>query len=211
MIRRRISWARWMSFANSQHSEHSSFREKLLEHLLVSEILRYLWLERVTVAEVLKPDVDNGGYDVVLSCGAVTRHVQLKSSFRDASTRSQSVNRRLSEKPSGCIVWVQFDPATLGLGPFLWFGAPPGQSLPDLSAFPVAKHTKGNAQGIKLPRPNIRKVPRSAFSTVASIAELVQRLLGDISRWQLPLPLMIAEEGSDDEVDGDLDGNHETS
>lgn len=187
----------------SQHSEHSSFREKLLEHLFVSELLRHLWLSRVTVAEVLKPEVDNGGYDLVLSCGRVTRHIQLKSSFREASTRAQSVNRRLAEKPSGCIVWMCFDPATLALGPFLWFGGSPGEPLPDLSRFRIAKRTKGNSQGVKLERPNIRKVPRSAFAHIESIQELVSVLLGDLSPLQLPVSVDMNLADEPDEGDKD--------
>jgi hypothetical protein len=172
--------------ADGQHSDHSSFREKLLEHLFVSELLRHFWLARVVAAEVLKPEVDNGGYDLVLSCGGITRHIQLKSSFRGASTRAQSVNRRLSDKPSGCVIWMYFEPTTLALGPFLWFGASPGLPLPELTGYPVAKHTKGNAQGIKLERPNIRKIPRSAFTPVETVPELVKSLLGDLSQWRLP-------------------------
>ena len=45
------------------HSEHSSYREKLLEHLVVGEVLRYLWCQGVTTAESLRPEVDGGGYD----------------------------------------------------------------------------------------------------------------------------------------------------
>lgn len=29
------------------------------------------------------------------------------------------------------------------LGPFFWFGGPPGQPLPDIAGFKVGKHTKG--------------------------------------------------------------------
>src|SRR5712692_8232980 len=62
-----------------------------------------------------------------------------------------------------------FEPRTLELGPFLWFGAAPGEPLPDLSGYPIAKHTKGNAQGVKLPRPNLRVVPRSAFKPAGTV------------------------------------------
>ena len=43
-------------------------------------------------------------------------------------------------------------------------GSPdPGQRLPDLQPFSVSKHTKGNAQGVKAPRPNLRDVPKRHF------------------------------------------------
>jgi hypothetical protein len=163
------------------HSEKSSYREKLLEHLFIGEVLRHLWCQGVTCAEFLRPEVDSGGYDLVIACNRVIRHVQLKSSFRDASTGRQSVNVRLAEKPSGCVVWVVFDARTLALGPFLWFGGPPGEPLPDISPYPVARHTKGNAQGVKAERPNIRVLTRAAFEPVASVPELVRRLFGEVA------------------------------
>jgi hypothetical protein len=63
-------------------------------------------------------------------------------------------------------------------GPFLWFGAKPGDRLPSLTAYPIAKHTKGNAQGVKLPRPNLRVVPRSAFQLAETVADVAERLFG---------------------------------
>src|SRR5947209_5452782 len=121
------------------HNEHSSYREKLIEHLFIGEVLRYLWCQSVTGAEFLRPEVDSGGYDLVIACKSVIRHIQLKSSHQEASTARQKVNLRLAEKPSGCVIWVVFDETTLALGPYLWFGGQPGQPLPDISAFPAAK------------------------------------------------------------------------
>ncbi len=170
------------------HSVNSSYREKLIEHLFVAEVLRYLWRRGVTTAEFLRPEVDNGGYDLVVDCNRIIRHIQLKSSRRGAATARQTVNVRLADKPGGCVVWVQFDENTLALGPFLWFGGEPGQRLPDVSTFPTARHTKGNAQGIKMERPNIRVLPRTAFESVASVPELVERLFGVVTAEATPPP-----------------------
>ena len=160
------------------HSEHSSYREKLLEHLFIGEVLRHLWCSGVTTAEFLRPEVDSGGYDLVIACNGVIRHIQLKSSYLGATTAKQNVNLRLAEKPSGCVVWVVFDESTLALGPFLWFGGPPGSPLPNILSFPPAKHTKGNAQGIKTIRPNIRVLNRRVFRPIATIPDLIERLFG---------------------------------
>jgi hypothetical protein len=162
------------------HSDHSSYREKLLEHLFIGEVLRHLWCRGVTTAEFLRPEVDSGGYDLVIACNGVMRHVQFKSSHRGAATATQSVHTLLAERPSGCVVWLRFDPDTLALGPFLWFGGRPGQPLPDISALPRAKHTKGNAQGVKTVRPNVRVLKRALFEEVATVADLVERLFGKL-------------------------------
>ena len=48
----------------SKHFEHSSFREKLIEHLFIGEMLKLSWLKDDCQLEVMKPEVDNAGCDV---------------------------------------------------------------------------------------------------------------------------------------------------
>ncbi len=139
------------------HSQQSSYRENLVEHLFIGELLRALWPRRV---EIMKPNVDDGGYDLVMETEAVTRHVQLKASTQRAKTAKQNVHRRLQSKPSGCVIWIQFCEDTFELGPFLWFGNSPGRQLPDLTDFKVARHTKGDSAGKKKERPAIRVIPK---------------------------------------------------
>ena len=150
----------------------------MLEHLFAGEVMRHIWLSGVRRLEVLKPQVDDGGYDLVLETSTVVRHVQLKATFKGSTVRRFTVNAGLSNKPSGCVVCMLFDEKTLNLGPFFWFGAAPREPLPDLSAFKVAKHTKGNSQGVKTLRPNLRVVPISAFEPVATIPLLSAKLFG---------------------------------
>ena len=147
----------------TEHNLFSSYREVLLEHLFAGEVMRHLWLRGNVRIEMLKPQVDDSGYDLVLEANGVVRHVQLKSSHRASTTADTRVSLDLAKKPSGCLVWLLFDAESLELGPFLWFGGNPGQPLPDVSAFRVAKNTKGNAQGVKLERPNLRVIPRGAI------------------------------------------------
>src|SRR5437870_8455235 len=120
----------------------SSYREMLLEHLFAGDVMRHVWLSGVKRLEVLKPQVDDGGYDLVLEGNSIVRHVQLKATFRGSTVARFNVNTGLALKPSGCVVVLLFEPQTLELGPYLWFGGEPGQPLPDLSGYPIAKHTK---------------------------------------------------------------------
>lgn len=163
----------------TQHTVTSSYREILIEHLVVGEIMRRLWLRGITQFEVLKPQVDDSGYDLVLEANGVVRHVQLKSSFHESSTRQVKASLKLLSKPSACVVWVRFDPDTMQLGPFLWFGGAPGQPLPDITEFGVAKHTRANAKGVKQERPAQRSIPRGEFTRLADFDELVSRLFGE--------------------------------
>src|SRR5829696_2879717 len=162
----------------TEHNLHSSYRESLLEHLFSGAVMRHLWLKGIKRMEVLKPQVDDGGYDLVLEARGVVRQVQLKSSHTGSSTGDVRVNVALSEKPSGCVVWMFFDDETLELGPYLWFGAAPGVALPSLDEHKIAKHTKGNALGVKTERPNLRVVPKRYFQKITTIDELVAKLFG---------------------------------
>jgi hypothetical protein len=61
---------------------------------------------------------------------------------------------------------------------YLALGGAPGEPLGDLSIHPIARHTKGNAEGFKAERPALREVPRSAFTPLSTIAALSDWLFG---------------------------------
>lgn len=156
----------------SQHFEQSSFREKLIEHLFVSEMLKLSWLKGDCQLEVLKPEVDNAGCDIVLENNNIIRHIQLKASKLGGKTPSQKVNIRLASKPSGCVVWIVFDENTLELCYFYFFGSEGGVPLIGLENAKIAKHTKPNANGLKAERPNIRTINKGQFVRYDSIEAL---------------------------------------
>lgn len=58
------------------HSSRSSHSEALLEHLFAGEVMKHLWRRGDWRLEVLKPQVDDDGYDLVLE-NAIVRQVQL--------------------------------------------------------------------------------------------------------------------------------------
>jgi len=155
----------------------SSLREKVIEHVFVGDLLRLLWTKGALDVEVLRAEVDRGGYDLVLECNRVLRHVQFKSSHRGAKTSEVSVNLKLADKPSGCVIWVLFDQDTLQLGPFLWFGGAPGKTMPPVGD-KVARHTKADAFGRKAERPNLRVVARRRFIPLATMEDVVTALFG---------------------------------
>lgn len=158
----------------SAHSERSSYREMLIEHLFTGYLLRALWPRH---AEVLKPQVDDSGYDLVVEVCGIIRHIQLKSSKLYATTDRQKVHRRLQEKPSGCVIWIWFDD-DFTLGPFWWFGGRPGEPLPSLSSFRTARHSKADSTGKKKERPELCVVGKAKFDKLDGITEVVERLFG---------------------------------
>lgn len=164
--------------ATSADIRNSSYRELLIEHLLVGEMMRLLWLKGITQFEVLQPQVDDSGYDLVLEANGFVRHIQLKASFNGAATKSVKASLRLMSKPSACVVWTRFDSDSLKLGPFYFFGNEPGQPMPDISSFPIAKMTRGDSKGKKKERPLHRVIRQAKFEKLATCDDLTEKLFG---------------------------------
>lgn len=159
----------------------SNFYEQLIEHAFISELLQEAWFRYGKTVEVLRSEIDSSGYDLLLECNGAIRHVQLKSSIAGSKTAYQKINTALAGKPSGCVVWLlreeDEDTCRVKLR-YLFFGNSPGEPLPSLENFKMAKHTKGNSQGIKKERPAIRQVPKSKFVEFSGIKELLEKLFG---------------------------------
>jgi hypothetical protein len=159
----------------------SSFYEQLVEHVFVSEVLQEAWFRFGEIVEVLRAEVDASGYDIVLECNNVLRHIQLKTSKVDGKTANQKVNVALASKPSGCVVWIlrSEDQQSHRMRlTYRFFGNDAGEPLPSLDGFRVGKHTKGNKDGVKAERPSIRVVPKRSFEPIGTTNELVTKLFG---------------------------------
>ena len=159
------------------HYAESSARENLIEHVFLGELLRGLWRKNVRDLEVLRPEVDSGGYDLALEFRGLTRHMQLKSSFTGARRSEVTASVKLLERPSACILWIFFDPDTLSLGPFLWFGRAAGARMPPLGE-KIARHTKPNAMLKKADRPAHRVIAKNRFTTLGTIDDVIEKLIG---------------------------------
>ena len=172
MKRKRIAVA-----VDTRQFKNSSHREKVVEHVFLGELLRYLWVKRIAGVQVLKPEVDAAGYDLVLALGKTIRHVQLKTMIKGGKALFQPVHDSLAAHPSGCVVWIVLN-EELRFEQFLWYGERPGRPLGKLLDCSRAKKAMANSKGVKSFKPNTRKVPKSAFESLDGIDALVRRLFG---------------------------------
>ncbi|MDA8007074.1 MAG: hypothetical protein MPJ81_02550 [Gammaproteobacteria bacterium] len=161
----------------SKHTEHSSFREKLIEHLFVGELLKISW-SRDCLLQVAKPEVDNAGYDLIAEDCGVIRHIQIKASYVGAKTSTQKVHLHLAKKASGCVIWIFFDENTLELKSFYFLGGGPGKPLPSIDHGKTAKHSKGDKTGHKAERPNFKVMNKGEFELFESPKALYEKLFG---------------------------------
>lgn len=162
------------------HFTHSTLRERTVEHLFVGELLRALWQRGVFDVEVLRSEFDAHGYDVVLSRGDVTRHVQLKTGTGKMPPSVQ-LGLSLATKPSGCAIWIQVSP-DLELKPYFFFGGSPGKPLPSIRRFATPLRPTHNKQGIRPQRTNHRLVPRARFTRLEEIDDVVDALFDSVPR-----------------------------
>jgi hypothetical protein len=166
-----------MTTLDSPDFTKSTYRERLVEYLFIGEILRHLWRRGVYNVEVLKPAVAHSGYDLVLEYNQTIRHIEFKASNIGGKRNDVTVNAGLRSAPSGCVIWVNVNPDDLELGPFWWFGGEPGAPLPSMEGFRRGKQTRGD----KRERINTRKITRSKFTRLDTVAEIVQKLFGEVT------------------------------
>jgi hypothetical protein len=124
---------------SSAHSFDSSLREQALGHIFLGQLLAFMWRNSARDIEVLKSEVDRGGYDVVLESNGIIRHIQLKSSFRGSKVREVDVSTKLLRKPGGCILWLEFDRENLAIERYLLVRRQGGNCAPGsgLAHFPA--------------------------------------------------------------------------
>jgi hypothetical protein len=127
--------------------------------------------------------VDFSGYDLVVSSGPATRHIELK-----ATADRIVLSRSLTTKPSGCCVLLQplvrsKEQATPRLElTYRFFGASPNMPLTLDAAWPSARGARYSKDVtgafVKPERMNHVVVPRSAFSPVTDASGLLDYLFG---------------------------------
>jgi hypothetical protein len=164
----------------ASHYIQSTLRERIVEHVFVGEALRQLWKRGATDVEVLRSEFDAGGYDLVMSYRKTVRHIQFKSTTEGGKTTSVSISLKLSEKPSGCVIWIGVSPRDLEFKSYHWFGGSPGEPLPNISDLKVAKQVKADARGIKAEKRNHRVIPRGRFEQLPSMDAVLERLFGAV-------------------------------
>jgi hypothetical protein len=165
----RIVWA----------TKNSSYVANAVKHVWTSELLRYLWLHFPGhKLQMFHAEVDDCGYDIVLTLGSATRHVQLKASHAKAKATGQDIHSELARAVGGCVVWMFYDPVTWQILSYRFFGSAPGEPMPSLQSFPIAVRVFPNRQGILPPRPNVRRLKKSLFTIIPTMDLLVTRLFG---------------------------------
>lgn len=172
----------------SNSSVHSSLTESLLECRFLAEMGAYL-ARFDTPLEVLRSDVDRTGHDIVLEANGVLRHVQLKATVAGGKRANVTVNNALALKPSGCIIWMTYDPVSFLITGMRWFGGAPGSPLP-ATGDRIARHSKANSEGVKAERAQHRIIAGGKFEKMTGLPQLAERLFGLVDPDRLLLDML---------------------
>jgi len=159
-------------------SENSLYIEKTLQHMLLARLSQVVWKKKKSkLLEIATAEIDNKGFDVVLTVGKVTRHVQLKCLKLGGKRSHIDINVGLFDKSSGCVLVCEYDPSNLEFISFYFFGNLPGRRLPDIRKLPVALNPRRSLKG-RTPRKNVRNIPKRDFERIVTIEEIVEKLFG---------------------------------
>lgn len=167
---------------------HSSLTESLLEYRFLAELSAYL-ARFDTAIEVLRSDVDRTGHDIVLEANGVLRHVQLKATVAGGKRANVTVNNALALKPSGCIIWMTYDPVSFMITGMRWFGGTPAMPLP-ATGDRIARHSKANADGVKSERAQHRVIAGGKFDRMSGLPQLAERMFGLVDPDRLLLDML---------------------
>jgi len=165
-----------------EKSINSRFIENMIEHAFISEIVQEAWINNKGKLEILRAEVDDAGYDIVLSWKNKNRYIQLKTSEKDGTTAKQKLNIALAHKENGCIVWIireTNDKTKRFKFKYLFFGSEFGQPFPDVEKYKTAKHPRRNAKGERKERPNVKEIPKDAFTKCNSCSKLFTALFNE--------------------------------
>src|SRR5688572_6078880 len=114
-------------------SQNSPYVANAVKHVWLAELLQLVWQHDPKLKlQIFASEVDDAGFDIVLTINQITRHIQLKSSHAGGGRQTVPVNVALSQATGGCVVWIFYEPFTLRIKRYLFFGGSPGKAMPDI-------------------------------------------------------------------------------
>jgi len=160
-------------------AERSSYVENVLCHALVASLSSEVWQRDARASlQVFNSEVDDSGFDLVLTLGPHARYIQLKQSHDEKTPTKCSVRLSFSAMPGACVVLMAHSVVDLRLSSFRFVGgAVSSDPMPLIDALSRSKAPgRRNAEGQRKIREHYRDVPIRMFRRALSAAELLDRL-----------------------------------
>ena len=138
--------------------------EAALKHAFLWRVYSELWRrDPSTRLLVFDSEIDDSGFDVVLTVGSYTRHLQLKCSIVGSKTQSVTLRQSLCDLQGGSVIWMEYDRSTLKVQKYHLFAYSNPLEPLSFTKFPLAKTVRTNSTGFKKTRQAVHIVPKRAF------------------------------------------------
>ena len=137
-----------------------------------------MWRRGHYDTEIMRPEFDAGGHDLVITANGVTRHIQLKATILSSKRANWDASERLATRSSGCLIVLHIDEKNLKIRRFGLFAGPPGHPLPDITSYRATRYRKGDSKAPKVARKDRRTVPKGKFDVYEEVAGLYDALFG---------------------------------
>lgn len=116
-------------------SQTERMRSVVFIKLAAAELQRFYWRQRVFDVEISTGHADADGYDLIVTRGDIVRHVALLTRPHDRRVEDVWISEKLAQLPSACVIQLVVDD-DLKIVEWHWFGAGPGEPLPEGSKRP---------------------------------------------------------------------------
>lgn len=143
-------------------AENSRFFENLLEHRFLHDLGRWLVTsDPPRRLNILRAEVDQFGFDLVLSVGGQTRQIQMKTRSGGPPSNSYAIAESLWAQHNGCVVWMLYDQTSLEPTSYYLLGP----NLPPMDQFRAAE--RSGYRAVKMQRATHRDL------TIAQVGALL--------------------------------------
>jgi hypothetical protein len=161
-------------------AERSSYVENVLTHQLVAGLAGALWQQDPnTPLSIFNAEVDDSGFDLVLSCRQRLRYLQIKQVHLGGRAAKFSARLDFSHMIGSCVVVIVHRENDLAIDHFLFYGGPHDQAMPAIGAHKASiVPGRRGVDGVRKIRNHYRDIPRRRFMKVNSAAELLVSLFG---------------------------------
>lgn len=158
--------------------QKSSYIESVLRHRMLAEMASELWQRSPEFTlQVFNSEVDDAGFDLVLSVGTAVRYVQLKQARFDKTKPSCSIRLPFSRLIGSAAVLMAYRCDNLEIESYGFFGNGPHSCMDEIENYKVSRSpVKKDSSGKKQQRPNYRDVPTCAFKRRLDMGALVDLL-----------------------------------
>lgn len=159
-------------------AERSSYVENVLIHRLVSDLAGELWCrDPQSPLHIFNSEVDDAGFDLVLSCAGIQRYIQVKQVHRKGKANKFSVRLEFTRLPGSCVIVIVHSESDLTVDHYLFFGGKANEPMSNVEGEKTTvSPIKRGVDGKKKIRSHYRDIPRKRFIGPLRTPELLDLL-----------------------------------